>query len=319
MLKYFQESKYKNYTIIEGSLTTPFNDLIGDLMPEVVKTAKFQLLLPNVWKTKHRPVVFHYAGTGDQNYWRRRLLLAKPLLFEHNVASLILENPFYGERKPEDQLFSNLNYVKDVFLLGGCIITESLALLNWCERLGFGPFLLTGLSMGGYMASLAATVWSKPLAVVPCLSWTTAAPVFTRGVMAKSIPWPLLEKQYFENTGYQKIREDVKILSASLNAKRVNKQVCAFLDDSQVDFSRLVNYNIPEKKSKPIHPEVMEFMHIIMDECTHLVNYDVPVDTEMVKIILAKNDCYVLSDGVNDIRSIWPGMLLFRCFQTFVP
>jgi len=153
MLKYFQESKYKNYTIIEGSLTTPFNDLIGDLMPEVVKTAKFQLLLPNVWKTKHRPVVFHYAGTGDQNYWRRRLLLAKPLLFEHNVASLILENPFYGERKPEDQLFSNLNYVKDVFLLGGCIITESLALLNWCERLGFGPFLLTGLSMGGYMAS----------------------------------------------------------------------------------------------------------------------------------------------------------------------
>ena len=169
------------------------------------------------------------------------------------------------------------------------------------------------------MASLAATVWSKPLAVVPCLSWTTAAPVFTRGVMAKSIPWPLLEKQYFENTGYQKIREDVKILSASLNAKRVNKQVCAFLDDSQVDFSRLVNYNIPEKKSKPIHPEVMEFMHIIMDECTHLVNYDVPVDTEMVKIILAKNDCYVLSDGVNDIRSIWPGMLLFRCFQTFVP
>ena len=30
------------------------------------------------------------------------------------------------------------------------------------------------------MATLASTVWPKPLAVVPCLSWTTAGPTFTR-------------------------------------------------------------------------------------------------------------------------------------------
>jgi len=48
-------------------------------------------------------VIFHFAGTGDQNFWRRRWLLAKPLLTGHKVASLILENPFYGVRKPENQ------------------------------------------------------------------------------------------------------------------------------------------------------------------------------------------------------------------------
>jgi hypothetical protein len=61
------------------------------------------LILPNAWKTRFRPVIFHFAGTGDQNFWRRRWLLAKPLLTEHNVASLILENPFYGVRKPKNQ------------------------------------------------------------------------------------------------------------------------------------------------------------------------------------------------------------------------
>jgi hypothetical protein len=30
------------------------------------------------------------------------------------------------------------------------------------------------------MASLASSVWPKPVALVPCLSWTTASPVFTR-------------------------------------------------------------------------------------------------------------------------------------------
>ena len=65
--------------------------------------------------------------------------------------------------------------------MGACLITEGLALMNWCERLGLGPLVLSGFSMGGHMASLTSTVYNKPLALVPCLSWTTAGPVFTRG------------------------------------------------------------------------------------------------------------------------------------------
>ncbi len=53
--------------------------------------------------------------------------------------------------------------------------------------------------------------------------------------------------------------------------------------------------------------EVLEFMHLLMDECTHLLHYDIPVDTSLVHVIAAKDDAYVLRDGVNDFNSIWPG------------
>ncbi len=72
-----------------------------------------------------------------------------------------------------------------MFVLGAGLVTEALVLMNWCERLGFGPFVLTGLSMGGHMACLASTVWPKALALVPCISWTTASTVFTRVLIKK--------------------------------------------------------------------------------------------------------------------------------------
>ena len=56
------------------------------------------------------------------------------------------------------------------------------------------------------MASLSSTVWPKPLALVPCLSWTTASTVFTRGVMSKAIQWKVLEEQYYSNKKYREIR-----------------------------------------------------------------------------------------------------------------
>lgn len=92
--------------------------------------------------------------------------------------------------------------------MGGCLVLESLVLFHFCERNGFGPLGVSGLSMGGHvcislifkliiktqikskkhilfsrlmqMASLAATNWPKPLVLVPCLSWSTAAAVFTQ-------------------------------------------------------------------------------------------------------------------------------------------
>jgi hypothetical protein len=39
-----------------------------------------------------------------KGFWRRRQMMAKPLLKEGGIASIILENPFYGLRKPKDQM-----------------------------------------------------------------------------------------------------------------------------------------------------------------------------------------------------------------------
>ena len=38
-----------------------------------------------------------------QYFWRRRMLMGKPLIDEYNIGSIIIENPFYGLRKPDEQ------------------------------------------------------------------------------------------------------------------------------------------------------------------------------------------------------------------------
>lgn len=49
---------------------------------------------------------------------------------------------------------SNLLNVSDIIVMGGCLILECLVLLHWCERNGFGPLGITGLSMGGHVSWL---------------------------------------------------------------------------------------------------------------------------------------------------------------------
>lgn len=47
--------------------------------------------------------------------------------------------------------------VSDIFVMGGCLILESIVLLHWCEREGFGPLGVTGLSMGGHVSVIIIT------------------------------------------------------------------------------------------------------------------------------------------------------------------
>jgi Alpha/beta hydrolase domain containing 18 len=77
--------------------------------------------------------------------------MAKPLLRE-DIGAIILENPYYGLRKPRYQIRSSLHNVSDIFIMGGCLILECIALLHWCESMGFGPLGVSGLSMGGHVS-----------------------------------------------------------------------------------------------------------------------------------------------------------------------
>jgi len=48
----------------------------------------------------------------------------------------------------------------------------------------------------------------------------------------------------------------------------------------------------------------------IMDECTHLGNFSVPLDTGLVIIITASSDAYVPKDGLIPLTDIWKGAQL---------
>lgn len=184
------------YKVLKGHFRSPFAEHLPGLLPKVAETAHFELLLPVTWKSKDRPICIQMAGTGDHQFWRRRHLLAIPLAKEYGIGSLLLENPFYGVRKPKEQFRSSLLNVSDIFVMGGSLILEGIALLHWLEKEGFGPMCLHGISMGGHMASLAAVTWHKPVGLVPCLSWSTASGVFCQGVMSQAIDWKSLEHQF---------------------------------------------------------------------------------------------------------------------------
>nr|CAG4645618.1 EOG090X08BF [Lynceus sp. MCZ IZ 141354] len=206
-----KEEIHSDAIILEGHFESPFAQHLPGLVPLESEKAYFQILLPRTWKWKNnlKPVCLQLAGTGDHYFWRRRTLMAKPLLKEHNIASILLENPFYGLRKPKDQVRSSLHNVSDIFVMGGCLVLESLVLFNWCEKNNLGPLGLTGVSMGGHMASLAASNWHKPTVLVPCLSWSTASGVFTKGVMSGAIDWSLLENQFMCDSFYSEILQRI--------------------------------------------------------------------------------------------------------------
>lgn len=170
-------------TVYKGEFKSPLASLVPKMLPFESETAHFQLVLPNNFKTQ-KPISIHLAGTGDHFFWRRRQFMATPLAKDYNIGSIILENPFYGYRKPKNQSRSAVNHVSDIFVMGAALMLECVALLLWCEKHNYGPLGITGVSMGGHMATIAASGWTKPLAIVPCLSWSSAGPAFTEVMRA---------------------------------------------------------------------------------------------------------------------------------------
>ncbi|KAH9588136.1 Protein abhd18 [Schistosoma haematobium] len=202
---HIEKKTENNRTIqIEGSFMSPFDSVISNALKGDNRIARFQMIIPKKWPTNYRAVCVHFSGTGDHNYYRRRIFLANNLI-KDGIASIILMNPFYSKRKPDDQQGSSLKFVSDLFIMGGALIMECSALLEWCERNGYGPFALHGISMGGYMSSLCATVWPKPISLIPCLSWTSASCVFLEGILSNTVDWPVLTKQYYSDSVYSDV------------------------------------------------------------------------------------------------------------------
>ncbi|XP_074849420.1 protein ABHD18 isoform X1 [Carettochelys insculpta] len=359
--------------VLDGHFISPLIHYIPNIMPTESIIARFQLILPKRWNSKYKPVCIHLAGTGDHYYWRRRTLMARPMIKEACMASLLLENPYYGCRKPKDQIRSCLKNVSDLFVMGGALVLESAALLHWLEREGYGPLGMTGISMGGHMASLAVTNWPKPLPLVPCLSWSTASGVFTTGVLSKAVNWRELEKQYYTQTVYEeeiiqmleycgtdsfKMGQDfvknspssvdslnkLALSSRMLNLDTTNKilstdairclstsksTVCAsserlLLQDapkmqrinetfstnrsSNKNFTNQQEHRISEERKRDtLQRESLRFMKGVMDECTHVANFSVPVDPSLIIVVQAKEDAYVPRSGVRSLQDIWPG------------
>ncbi|XP_076842548.1 protein ABHD18 isoform X2 [Brachyhypopomus gauderio] len=331
--------------ILNGHFTSPLAHLVPGILPAESVRASFQFIVPRRWR-RHRPVCIHLAGTGDHFFWRRRTLMARPMIKETGMASLLLENPYYGCRKPKDQVRSSLKNVSDLFVMGGALVLESAALLHWLEREGYWPLGMTGISMGGHMASLAVTNWPKPIPLIPCLSWSTASSVFTTGVLSKAVNWRELEKQYATHTVYEEeiihmleycgtdsfrmgqdfVRDapgtldQLSDMTLTLGLGRVERLRLGLSGrgrSGRGDVEHVLSAvggagghradTVHAKAARSLQRESMCFMKGVMDECTHIANFSVPVDPSLIVIVQAKEDAYVPRTGVRSLQDIWPG------------
>ncbi|CAF4188523.1 unnamed protein product, partial [Rotaria sordida] len=153
---------YQNY--INARFRSPFANYLPHLALSQIATAHFQLVLSR----DHRfgidsiPIGICYAGTGDHGFSRRRLFTAVPLINQYPIGSILLENSYYGLRKPPDQSRSSLLYVTNLYIMGEVLVLETLMLLHWCQKMKLTSAILHGFSLGGHMASLAFTKWPDP-------------------------------------------------------------------------------------------------------------------------------------------------------------
>ncbi|MFB6264642.1 MAG: alpha/beta hydrolase family protein [Bradymonadaceae bacterium] len=161
-------------------------------LPAESRTAYFQLLLPpDPFDPNPPPLCIHLAGTGDTSYASRRRLAA-PLAKKRGIAALILQNPYYGERRPNDQFWVALKEFTDQLTMNIATVEETRSLMQWFREDGYDRLGVTGYSMGGIMAAVAAQVAPFQVAAIPCAAGDSPAPTMLDSPLQDIVDWEAL-------------------------------------------------------------------------------------------------------------------------------
>ncbi|XP_047334656.1 protein ABHD18 [Impatiens glandulifera] len=181
----------KTAILREGVFRTPCDDQLLSALPHESHIARVAFLSPKCVPPQNMACVVHLAGTGDHTF-ERRLRLGGPLIKE-NIATMVLESPFYGQRRPMLQRGAKLLCVSDLLLLGRVTIEEARSLLHWLDfEAGFGKMGICGLSMGGVHAAMVGSLHPTPIATLPFLSPHSAVVAFCEGILKYGTAWDAL-------------------------------------------------------------------------------------------------------------------------------
>jgi dienelactone hydrolase len=169
--------------LVEGSFDSP-----EERLPACARVARVRMLLP---EGEARGAAVHLAASGDQGF-AVRLRFAAPLL-ERGIGAVVLENPFYGDRRPPNQIGPALRSVSDLHLMGAATFQEGRALLRWLRDGLRMPLVgVTGYSMGGQMAAMVGASAPFPCAVVPIAPACSPDSVLESGLVRHVAHWAAL-------------------------------------------------------------------------------------------------------------------------------
>lgn len=175
--------------VAEGHFESP----AAEHLPLESRRAHVQVIWPRRRGPEPAPMCVHMASTGDQGYARRRRI-ALPLA-KAGIGTVILENPYYGLRRPHNQDEHRLRRVSDLLAMGYASLIEGIALLGWLQSQGHTRTGVAGLSMGGQMALIIAGAWGQPVATAAFIAPHSALPVFTEGIISQAVCWSQLASE----------------------------------------------------------------------------------------------------------------------------
>jgi pimeloyl-ACP methyl ester carboxylesterase len=128
--------------------------------------------------------------TGEEGYLSRRLFASRFL--EAGLAVVILENAFYGARRPHGQRGPSLRTVRDQFAMNYATVVEGRAIAAWLRSRGHRRLVLSGYSQGGIMAAFVSALVPFETACVPRGAGAAVASIFTEGALSLAMRWDKL-------------------------------------------------------------------------------------------------------------------------------
>jgi hypothetical protein len=164
-----------------GSFSSPVEGL-----PEASRIATVTRIEPTSGTDRH--VVLMAAW--NEHDPKARLALAKRLAAT-GIGSLILENPYYGTRRPRTGHDQPIRTVADFALMGTSAVTEGRSLLATIRGEGL-TVGVSGYSMGGNVAALVSATVPFPVATAPLAPAYSPAPVYLEGALRGGIDWAVL-------------------------------------------------------------------------------------------------------------------------------
>ena len=141
-----------------------------------------------------RSAVIVLAASREEGF-RVREWMWGSLAARHGVDVVLLENAFYGARRAPGQRSASLATVADQLRMNLATIAEVGTLIAWLEREGHDRLAVAGFSMGGAIAALVGALVRRPIAVVPAAAGLSPAPIYTVGLLSKSVAWPALARE----------------------------------------------------------------------------------------------------------------------------
>jgi len=234
-----------------------------------------EVLLPSA-ERKPSAAVIVLPPTGDHSVGLRRILFGAPLS-NRGIVSVLPVMPFTGTRRPSEQSRSSLRYVSDLFAMGAAVALEVLEIIHHLRtREGISSFVITGTSLGGFMAALIASKAASPgVAAVPIVSPCRPSTVYCDGEFHRSVSFAALQAtatpDVFTSVGFDQPAADALAEQAATSPEGARSA-----------------------------------LRTLLDECSSLTTYPAPLTSSACTQVLAQHDKYVADYTGAELQEHWP-------------